>query len=99
MTERKNAKAMAGGSLHDRMQAGLDLPLQGRLHTLHKATPCLSVCVRGSKCDNCLASIDARGVIISVALKMRPNWPFGRLNVSENSWLFIVMSFLVNENL
>ncbi|XP_075947130.1 amyloid beta precursor protein binding family B member 2 isoform X2 [Anarhichas minor] len=27
MTERKNAKAMAG-SLHDRMQAGLDLPLQ-----------------------------------------------------------------------
>ncbi|XP_070712523.1 amyloid beta precursor protein binding family B member 2 isoform X2 [Pempheris klunzingeri] len=28
MTERKNAKAMAGGSLHDRMQAGLDLPLQ-----------------------------------------------------------------------
>lgn len=33
MTERKNAKAMAGGSLHDRMQAGLDLPLQGRHHT------------------------------------------------------------------
>uniref|UniRef100_A0A3Q3IQS8 Amyloid beta (A4) precursor protein-binding, family B, member 2b n=1 Tax=Monopterus albus TaxID=43700 RepID=A0A3Q3IQS8_MONAL len=28
MTERKNAKAMAGGSLQDRMQAGLDLPLQ-----------------------------------------------------------------------
>lgn len=28
MAERKNAKAMAGGSLHDRMQAGLDLPLQ-----------------------------------------------------------------------
>ncbi|XP_037106636.1 amyloid-beta A4 precursor protein-binding family B member 2 isoform X2 [Syngnathus acus] len=28
MTERKNAKAMAGGSLHDRIQAGLDLPLQ-----------------------------------------------------------------------
>lgn len=28
MTERKNAKAMAG-SLQDRMQAGLDLPLQG----------------------------------------------------------------------
>ncbi|XP_053274609.1 amyloid beta precursor protein binding family B member 2 isoform X5 [Pleuronectes platessa] len=28
MTERKNAKAMAGGSLHDRMQAGFDLPLQ-----------------------------------------------------------------------
>ncbi|XP_076026381.1 amyloid beta precursor protein binding family B member 2 isoform X2 [Genypterus blacodes] len=28
MTERKNAKAMAGGSLHDRLQAGLDLPLQ-----------------------------------------------------------------------
>lgn len=31
MTERKNAKAMAGGSLQSRMQAGLDLPLQGRL--------------------------------------------------------------------
>lgn len=31
MTERKNAKAMAGGSLQERMQAGLDLPLQGRL--------------------------------------------------------------------
>lgn len=30
MTERKNAKAMAGGSLQDRIQAGLDLPLQGR---------------------------------------------------------------------
>ncbi|XP_029919839.1 amyloid-beta A4 precursor protein-binding family B member 2 isoform X2 [Myripristis murdjan] len=28
MTERKNAKAMAGSSLQDRMQAGLDLPLQ-----------------------------------------------------------------------
>ncbi|XP_072319887.1 amyloid beta precursor protein binding family B member 2 isoform X2 [Eucyclogobius newberryi] len=28
MAERKTAKAMAGGSLHDRMQAGLDLPLQ-----------------------------------------------------------------------
>ncbi|XP_057700464.1 amyloid beta precursor protein binding family B member 2 isoform X3 [Corythoichthys intestinalis] len=28
MTERKNAKAMAGGSLQDRIQAGLDLPLQ-----------------------------------------------------------------------
>ncbi|XP_044047017.1 amyloid-beta A4 precursor protein-binding family B member 2 isoform X2 [Siniperca chuatsi] len=28
MTERKNAKAMAGASLQDRMQAGLDLPLQ-----------------------------------------------------------------------
>ncbi|XP_054634814.1 amyloid beta precursor protein binding family B member 2 isoform X1 [Dunckerocampus dactyliophorus] len=28
MTERKNAKALAGGSLQDRMQAGLDLPLQ-----------------------------------------------------------------------
>lgn len=28
MAERKNAKAMAGGSLQDRMQAGLDLPLQ-----------------------------------------------------------------------
>ncbi|XP_075901728.1 amyloid beta precursor protein binding family B member 2 isoform X2 [Nelusetta ayraudi] len=28
MTERKNAKAMAGGSLQERMQAGLDLPLQ-----------------------------------------------------------------------
>lgn len=28
MTERKHAKAMAGGSLQDRMQAGLDLPLQ-----------------------------------------------------------------------
>lgn len=28
MAERKNAKAMAGGSLHDRMQAGFDLPLQ-----------------------------------------------------------------------
>ncbi|XP_015245156.1 PREDICTED: amyloid beta A4 precursor protein-binding family B member 2 isoform X2 [Cyprinodon variegatus] len=28
MTERKNAKALAGGSLHERMQAGLDLPLQ-----------------------------------------------------------------------
>lgn len=28
MTERKNAKAMAGGSLQDRMQTGLDLPLQ-----------------------------------------------------------------------
>ncbi|XP_016890802.1 amyloid-beta A4 precursor protein-binding family B member 2 isoform X4 [Cynoglossus semilaevis] len=28
MTERKNAKAMAGGSLQSRMQAGLDLPLQ-----------------------------------------------------------------------
>lgn len=33
MTERKNAKAMAGGSLQDRMQAGLDLPLQGGFHT------------------------------------------------------------------
>lgn len=30
MTERKNAKAMASGSLQDRIQAGLDLPLQGR---------------------------------------------------------------------
>lgn len=30
MMERKNAKAMAGGSLQDRIQAGLDLPLQGR---------------------------------------------------------------------
>uniref|UniRef100_A0A8C6K5N1 Amyloid beta protein binding family B member 2 n=1 Tax=Nothobranchius furzeri TaxID=105023 RepID=A0A8C6K5N1_NOTFU len=28
MTERKNAKAMAGSSLQDRIQAGLDLPLQ-----------------------------------------------------------------------
>uniref|UniRef100_A0A3B4B2M3 Uncharacterized protein n=1 Tax=Periophthalmus magnuspinnatus TaxID=409849 RepID=A0A3B4B2M3_9GOBI len=28
MAERKTAKAMAGGSLQDRMQAGLDLPLQ-----------------------------------------------------------------------
>uniref|UniRef100_A0A3Q3D2Z2 Amyloid beta protein binding family B member 2 n=1 Tax=Hippocampus comes TaxID=109280 RepID=A0A3Q3D2Z2_HIPCM len=28
MTERKNAKAMAGGSLQDRIQAGRDLPLQ-----------------------------------------------------------------------
>ncbi|CAL1601414.1 unnamed protein product [Knipowitschia caucasica] len=28
MAERKNAKALAGGSLQDRMQAGLDLPLQ-----------------------------------------------------------------------
>ncbi|XP_067106423.1 LOW QUALITY PROTEIN: amyloid beta precursor protein binding family B member 2 [Osmerus mordax] len=28
MTERKNAKAMAAGSLQDRIQAGLDLPLQ-----------------------------------------------------------------------
>lgn len=35
MTERKNAKAMAGGSLQDRMQAGLDLPLQGRLHQFY----------------------------------------------------------------
>uniref|UniRef100_A0A3P9DC46 Amyloid beta protein binding family B member 2 n=1 Tax=Maylandia zebra TaxID=106582 RepID=A0A3P9DC46_9CICH len=33
MTERKNAKAMAGGSLHDRMQAGLDLPLQAEFPT------------------------------------------------------------------
>ncbi|KAJ4945165.1 hypothetical protein JOQ06_013701, partial [Pogonophryne albipinna] len=32
MTERKNAKAMAG-SLHDRMQAGLDLPLQAEFPT------------------------------------------------------------------
>lgn len=40
MTERKNAKAMAGGSLQERMQAGLDLPLQGRLYA------CLCVCAR-----------------------------------------------------
>ncbi|XP_017261506.1 amyloid-beta A4 precursor protein-binding family B member 2 isoform X1 [Kryptolebias marmoratus] len=33
MTERKNAKAMAGGSLQDRMQAGLDLPLQAEFPT------------------------------------------------------------------
>ncbi|XP_067353032.1 amyloid beta precursor protein binding family B member 2 isoform X8 [Channa argus] len=33
MTERKNAKAMAGGSLHNRMQAGLDLPLQAEFPT------------------------------------------------------------------
>nr|XP_019955967.1 PREDICTED: amyloid beta A4 precursor protein-binding family B member 2 isoform X3 [Paralichthys olivaceus] len=33
MTERKNAKAMAGNSLHDRMQAGLDLPLQAEFPT------------------------------------------------------------------
>ncbi|XP_035029118.2 amyloid beta precursor protein binding family B member 2 isoform X4 [Hippoglossus stenolepis] len=33
MTERKNAKAMAGGSLHDRMQAGFDLPLQAEFPT------------------------------------------------------------------
>uniref|UniRef100_A0A674N2W2 Amyloid beta protein binding family B member 2 n=1 Tax=Takifugu rubripes TaxID=31033 RepID=A0A674N2W2_TAKRU len=33
MTERKNAKAMAGGSLQDRIQAGLDLPLQAEFPT------------------------------------------------------------------
>uniref|UniRef100_A0A3P8UXL7 Amyloid beta protein binding family B member 2 n=1 Tax=Cynoglossus semilaevis TaxID=244447 RepID=A0A3P8UXL7_CYNSE len=33
MTERKNAKAMAGGSLQSRMQAGLDLPLQAEFPT------------------------------------------------------------------
>uniref|UniRef100_A0A667X216 Amyloid beta protein binding family B member 2 n=1 Tax=Myripristis murdjan TaxID=586833 RepID=A0A667X216_9TELE len=33
MTERKNAKAMAGSSLQDRMQAGLDLPLQAEFPT------------------------------------------------------------------
>ncbi|XP_078020366.1 amyloid beta precursor protein binding family B member 2 isoform X3 [Epinephelus lanceolatus] len=33
MTERKNAKAMAGGSLQDRMQTGLDLPLQAEFPT------------------------------------------------------------------
>ncbi|XP_034045098.1 amyloid-beta A4 precursor protein-binding family B member 2 isoform X3 [Thalassophryne amazonica] len=33
MTERKNAKAMAGCSLQDRMQAGLDLPLQAEFPT------------------------------------------------------------------
>nr|XP_046269916.1 amyloid beta precursor protein binding family B member 2 isoform X3 [Scatophagus argus] len=33
MTERKNAKAMAGGSFQDRMQAGLDLPLQAEFPT------------------------------------------------------------------
>ncbi|KAM3865048.1 amyloid beta precursor protein binding family B member 2-like [Diretmus argenteus] len=33
MTERKHAKALAGGSLHDRMQAGLDLPLQAEFPT------------------------------------------------------------------
>lgn len=44
MTERKNAKAMAGGSLQDRMQAGLDLPLQGALHQyIHPL--CVCVCV------------------------------------------------------
>lgn len=37
MTERKNAKAMAGGSLQSRMQAGLDLPLQGRLRLYIKS--------------------------------------------------------------
>ncbi|XP_047221369.1 amyloid beta precursor protein binding family B member 2 isoform X3 [Girardinichthys multiradiatus] len=33
MTERKNAKAMAVGSLQDRMQAGMDLPLQAEFPT------------------------------------------------------------------
>ncbi|KAF7651252.1 hypothetical protein LDENG_00113570 [Lucifuga dentata] len=33
MTARKNAKAMAGGSLQERMQAGLDLPLQAEFPT------------------------------------------------------------------
>lgn len=35
MAERKNAKAMAGGSLQDRSHTGLDVPLQGNTsHTL-----------------------------------------------------------------
>nr|XP_055061515.1 amyloid beta precursor protein binding family B member 2 isoform X3 [Misgurnus anguillicaudatus] len=33
MTERKNAKAMAGGSLQDRSHTGLDLPLQAEFPT------------------------------------------------------------------
>uniref|UniRef100_A0A672RBL9 Amyloid beta A4 precursor protein-binding family B member 2-like n=1 Tax=Sinocyclocheilus grahami TaxID=75366 RepID=A0A672RBL9_SINGR len=33
MTERKNAKAMAGGSLQDRTHAGLDVPLQAEFPT------------------------------------------------------------------
>ncbi|XP_062334985.1 amyloid beta precursor protein binding family B member 2 isoform X3 [Osmerus eperlanus] len=33
MTERKNAKAVAAGSLQDRIQAGLDLPLQAEFPT------------------------------------------------------------------
>ncbi|KAK0151555.1 Amyloid-beta A4 precursor protein-binding family B member 2 [Merluccius polli] len=37
MTERKIAKALAGGSLQDRVKAGLDLPLQGTLNTSFKA--------------------------------------------------------------
>jgi len=35
MAERKNAKAMAGGSLQDRTHAGLDVPLQGNTTCLY----------------------------------------------------------------
>lgn len=43
MAERKNAKAMAGGSLQDRSHTGLDVPLQGNTDGFWV---CLFLCIQ-----------------------------------------------------
>lgn len=67
MTERKNAKAMAGGSLQDRMQAGLDLPLQGRLHAAHINLLCANLWAVEGPYQKAAGNVKYMFVIISMA--------------------------------